>query len=60
MVSPSPTVLIVLGATNSQVFEGFSSTNSLEKEMETHSSIVAWEIPWQRSLVGYSPRGCKS
>ena len=30
----------------------------LEKEVETHSSILAWEIP-QRSLVGYSPRGCR-
>ena len=32
--------------------------------MTTHSSILAWEIPWkshgQRSLGGYSPRGCKS
>ena len=27
----------------------------LEKEMETHSSILAWEIP-QRSLEGYSLR----
>ena len=31
----------------------------LEKEMATHSSILAWKIPWQRSLVGYSPRGHK-
>ena len=27
----------------------------LEKGMATHSSILAWEIPGQRSLVGYSP-----
>ena len=27
--------------------------------MATHSSILAWEIPWQRTLEGYSPRGCK-
>ena len=27
----------------------------LEKEMATYSSILAWRIPWQRSLVGYSP-----
>ena len=33
--------------------------NSLEKEMAAHSSILAWEIHGQRSLVGYSPRGCK-
>ena len=31
----------------------------LEKEMKTHSRIFAWRIPWKRSLVGYSPRGCK-
>ena len=40
----------------------------LEKEMVTHSSILAWRIPWtekscrlhgRRSLVGYSPRGRK-
>ena len=28
----------------------------LEKEVATHSSILAWEIPW-RSLAGYSPSG---
>ena len=27
----------------------------LQKEMATHSSILAWEIHGQRSLVGYSP-----
>ena len=31
----------------------------LEKEMATHSSILAWEISWQRSLAGYSPWGRK-
>ena len=29
----------------------------LEKEMATHSSILAWEIPWSQS--GYSPWGHK-
>ena len=28
----------------------------LEKEMATHSSILAWEIPRAEELVGYSPR----
>ena len=23
--------------------------------MATHSCVLAWKIPWQRSLVGYSP-----
>ena len=31
----------------------------LEEDMETHSSILAWGIHVQRSLVGYSPWGCK-
>ena len=31
----------------------------LEEEMETHSSILSWEIYGQRSLVGYSPWGHK-
>ena len=30
-----------------------------EKEMATHSSILAWRIHGQRSLVGYSPWGHK-
>ena len=30
----------------------------LEKEMATHSSILAWRIP-QRSLAGYSPCASK-
>ena len=35
---------------------GFSP---LEKEMATHSSIVARKSHGQRSLVGYSPWSCK-
>ena len=31
----------------------------LEEEVATHSSIVAWEIPWTESPAGYSPWGCK-
>ena len=31
----------------------------LEKAMATHSSILAWKISRQRSLVGYSPWGHK-
>ena len=32
---------------------------ALEKEMATHSSVLAWEISWKRSLEGYSPWGRK-
>ena len=31
----------------------------LKKGMATHSSILAWEIPWTEELAGYSPWGCK-
>ena len=31
----------------------------LEKEMETHFSILAWETPWTEEPDSYSPRGCK-
>ena len=27
--------------------------------MATHSSILAWRIPWTQELVGYSPWGRK-
>ena len=29
----------------------------LEKRMVTHSGILAWRIPWTRSLAVYSPWG---
>ena len=31
----------------------------LEKEMATHSHILAWQMPWTEEPVGYSPWGCK-
>ena len=34
--------------------------DSLEKKMTTHSSILAWKIPWTEKPVGYSPWGHKS
>ena len=27
----------------------------LKEEMETHSSFLAWEMPWTEEPVGYSP-----
>ena len=34
--------------------------DSLEKEMATHSSNLAWKIPWTQDLVCYSPRVTQS
>ena len=31
----------------------------LEKEMTTHSNILAWEIPWTEEPGGFSPWGHK-
>ena len=31
--------------------------NSLEKEMEIHSSILAWEIPWTEEPHGLQFKG---
>ena len=36
-----------------------SREDLLEKEMATHSSILAGKFHGQRSLEGYCPRGCK-
>ena len=35
------------------------SEDPLEEGMATHPCILAWRIPIDRSLVGYSPWGCK-
>ena len=32
---------------------------SLEKIMATHSSILAWRIPWTEEPGRYSPGSCK-
>ena len=34
-----------------------SQEDPLEKEMSTHSSILAWKIPWTEETVGYGPWG---
>ena len=40
-------------------FRSLCQENSLEQEMETHSSILAWEIPWTKESDGCSPWGRK-
>ena len=35
--------------------QSLGQEDPLEKEITTHSSILAWEIPWTGNLVGYSP-----
>ena len=40
--------------------QSLGEEDPLEKEMATHSSILAWESHGQRCLVGYSVWGGKS
>jgi len=39
--------------------QSLGQEDTLQKEMATHSNILAWEIPWTEELMGYSPWGCK-
>ena len=39
--------------------QSLGQEDPLEEDMATHSSILTWRIPGQRSLVGYSPLGHK-
>ena len=32
---------------------------SPEEGMDEHSSVLAWRIPWKRSLAGCGPGSCK-
>ena len=52
MVKPLPTMR------ETQV-QSLGREDPVEKEMATHSGILAWRIHGWRSLVGYSPRGHK-
>ena len=49
---------ICLPMQNTRVWS-LGGEDPLEKEMATHSSILAWGISWTGSLVGYSPWGHK-
>ena len=31
----------------------------LEKEMATHSTVLAWDVPWTEKLDGLSPWACR-
>ena len=39
--------------------QSLDQEDTLEKERTTHSSILAWEIPWTEELGSYSPWGHK-
>ena len=46
-----------LPATQETWVQSLSREDPLEKEMATHSSIVAWEIPWTEKPGGLQSMG---
>ena len=49
-----------LPAMQDKQVQSLAQEDTLEKEMATHSSILAWESHAQRSLAGYSLLGHKN
>jgi len=33
--------------------------DSLVEDIATHSSFLAWKLPWTEEPANYSPQGCK-
>ena len=56
---PGGSVVKHLPAKQEMHVQSLGWADPLEEGMGTHSSILAWEIHEQRSLVGYSPWGHK-
>ena len=48
-----------LGAMQEILVQSLGWEDPLEKCMATHSSILAWRMPWMRSVVVYSQWGHK-
>ena len=48
-----------LPATWETLVQSLGQEDPLEKAMPTHSSILAWRIPWTEESGGLQARGCK-
>ena len=46
-----------LPAMKKMCVQALSQEDALEKEIATHSSILAWRIPWTEEPVGLQPMG---
>ena len=60
MVSLMAQMVKNLPAIQKTQVQSLGGEDPLEKEMATHSSMLAWEIPWTEDPGSYSPRGHKS
>ena len=49
---PSGSVVADLPAMQEMQIRSLGQEDSLEKERVTHSSILAWKIPWQATVRG--------
>ena len=49
----------LLGMQETQV-QSLGQEDPLEKGMATHCIILAWRIPWMRSILGHSHRPAES
>ena len=54
---PGSSVIKNLSAVQEMQVRSLDQEDPLEKEMATHSSILAWEIPWTKELGGLQPMG---
>ena len=59
MITGFPSVSVVknLSATAGPMVQSLSQEDPLEKEMSTHSSILAWRIPWTEEPGGLQSMG---
>ena len=48
-----------LPAVQESQVQSLGQEDPLEMGMATHSSILAWRIPWTGEPAGYSPWSCK-
>ena len=51
--------VIILSEVGETWVRSLGREDPLEKEMATHSSILAWRIPWTEELGGLQSTGCK-
>ena len=51
--------LPIMQETEETQVQTLGGEDPLKEERAIHSCILVWEVPWMRSLVGYSPWGRK-